>query len=70
MEHILNLFSLEQFKKGIRRFEIAYKTEARVGDELSFYIQEGEHGEKDVEVKKADGSVVCQARIIFCEEKE
>ena len=70
VEHILNLFSLQQFEKGIRRFEIAYKTEARVGDELSFYIQEGEHGEKDVEVKKADGSVVCQARIIFCEEKE
>ena len=66
IEHILNLFDLEQMRNGIHRFEIAYKMEARVGDKLAFYMQDGESGEKDVEVRKEDGSVVCQSRIIFC----
>lgn len=65
IEHILDLFPRERFEAGIRRFEIAYKTESYMGDKLSFYIQEAEEGAVDVEVKKEDGVVVCQARIQF-----
>lgn len=65
MEHILNLFPKERFENGIRRFEIAYKAEAYIGDRLSMYMQEGENGETDVEVKRNGNDTVCQARVIF-----
>lgn len=65
MEHILDLFSREELERGLRRFEIAYKAESRMGDTLSFYVQRGEGGETDVEVRRGGEDVVCQARVIF-----
>lgn len=67
MEHILDLFSREELECGLRRFEIAYKAESRMGDTLSFYMQRGENGETDVEVRRGGEDVVCQARVIFNE---
>jgi len=71
IEHVLDLFPREDFERGIRRFEIAYKAESYMGDRLSFLVQENEAaGGTDVEIRKnvTDGSagdVVCQARVIF-----
>lgn len=67
MEHILDLFSREELERGLRRFEIAYKAESRMGDTLSFFVQRGEGGETDVEVKCNGEDTVCQARVIFNE---
>lgn len=67
VEHILDLFTREQLERGLRRFEIAYKAESRMGDTLSFYVQQGESGETDVEVRRNGENVVCQARVIFNE---
>lgn len=72
IEHILDLFPRETFEKGIKRFEIAYKTESYMGDTLSFYTQAVDEDETDVEVRKnvgcealPQGEVVCQAKIRF-----
>ena len=71
IEHILDLFPRNQLERGVRRFEIAYKTEAYLGDSLSFYTQKTEDGEEtDVEVRKSvtadsPGEVVCQAKVRF-----
>lgn len=70
VEHILDIFPKEQFEHGIRRFEIAYKTESYMGDRLSLYRQDNEDGSIDVEVRKhvtdeSAGEVVCQAKLMF-----
>lgn len=70
IEHILDIFPRERFEQGIRRFEIAYKAESYMGDQLSFYLQTVGDNEFDVEVRKnagddASGEVVCQAKVIF-----
>jgi len=65
IEHILDLFPQERLQQGIRRFEIAYKAEAYLGDTLSFYQQwEGEQ-EADIEVRKNESEVICQAKVRF-----
>ena len=66
IEHILDLFPRERYEQQhIRRFEIAYKAESYMGDKLSFYIQPFDENETDVEVRKNEGEVVCQAKICF-----
>ena len=66
IEHILDLFPRQRFEQqNIRRFEIAYKTEAYMGDRLSFYGQTINDEETDIEVRKNEGEVVCQAKIYF-----
>ncbi len=66
IEHILDLFPRQRFEQqSIRRFEIAYKTEAYLGDRLDFYIQQEDEDTVDVEVRKSDGEVACQARVQF-----
>lgn len=66
IEHILDLFPREKFTgQGIRRFEIAYKTEAYMGDRLNFYLQPVDENEFDVEVRKNESETVCQAKICF-----
>ena len=66
IEHILDLFPRQRFEQqGIRRFEIAYKAEAYMGDKLSFYEQVIDEKETDIEVRKNEGEVVCQAKVCF-----
>lgn len=65
IEHILDLFQPECFRQPGIRFEVAYKTEAYMGDRLSFYSQPGEGGETDFEIRKDSGDVVCQAKVKF-----
>ncbi len=69
IEHIIDLFPRERFaQQRIYRFEIAYKAEAYMGDRLSFYIQPTEESLQDsfdVEVRKNEGDVVCQSRVVF-----
>ena len=66
IEHILDLFPKERFEQGgIRRFEIAYKAESYLGDRLSFYEQTISEKETDIEVRKNEGDVVCQAKVCF-----
>ena len=69
IEHILDLFPRDCFGRGIRRFEIAYKTEAYLGDRLSFYEQTISEDETDIEVRKDSGDVVCQAKVCFINAK-
>ncbi len=66
IEHILDLFPQERFERQrIHRFEIAYKAESYLGDRLSFYRQTASEDEIDIEVRKNDSEVVCQAKICF-----
>ena len=72
IEHILDLFPKQRFEQqDIRRFEIAYKSEAYMGDRLYFYIQATEPDSQDsvdIEVRKDGVDVVCQARVTFWSE--
>lgn len=71
IEHILDLFPIECFRdQRLQRFEIAYKAESYLGDSLSFYTQEVDANETDIEVRKgltdtSEGEVVCQAKVRF-----
>ena len=66
IEHILDLFPEERFRnQRFQRFEIAYKTESYLGDQLSFYQQVVDENETDIEVRKGNNEVVCQAKVRF-----
>ena len=66
IEHILDLFPRERFEQQhVHRFEIAYKAESYLGDRLSFYVQPVSDDETDVEVRKNESDVVCQAKVCF-----
>lgn len=66
IEHILDLFPRERFEQQhVQRLEIAFKAESYLGDKLCFYIQEVDENETDVEVRKNESEVVCQAKIRF-----
>ena len=66
IEHILDLFPRQRFEQGgIRRFEIAYKSEAHLGDCLTFLRQPVSDIETDIEVQGDRGEVVCQAKVIW-----
>lgn len=66
IEHILDLFPIEFFKeKRIKRFEMAYVAESYYGDILSFYREEVEEKEYDIEVKKNGTDVVVRSKVIF-----
>ena len=66
IEHILDVFSAEQLKHGIERFEIAYKTESYLGDRLTLFLQIEPDGDNLVEVRReADNLIICQARVRF-----
>ena len=78
VEHILDLFPAEQYKKHrIRRFEIAYKAESYLGDTLTFFwepsaqtLADGLPQEEQIEIRKQvdtperpAGEVVVQAKV-------
>ena len=66
IEHILDLFPMETFKeKSIKRFEMAYVAESYYGDTLSFYLEEKNENEFDIEVKKNNQEVVVRSKVIF-----
>ena len=66
IEHVLDLFPKEKFEKQrVRRFEIAYKTEAYMGDKLSFYQQTENENVYEIEVRKNDNEIACQVKICF-----
>ena len=66
IEHILDLFPRQRFEQQhLRRFEIAYKAESYLGDKLSFYEQIIDDNETDIEVRKNESDVVCQAKVCF-----
>ena len=66
IEHILDLFPIEIYKeKRIRRFEMAYVAESYYGDELSFYRDEVNSDEYQIEIRKENGEVVCRSKLIF-----
>ena len=52
-------------KKALKRFEIAYVAESYYGDILSFYMEEKNENEFDVEIKKNDQEVVVRSKVIF-----
>ena len=65
-EKYINLFPLDLFReKRIGRFEIAYHAESYFGDTLSFYREEVEENEYDIEVRKNGGEVVCRSKVKF-----
>lgn len=66
IEHVLDLFPKEKFEtQRVRRFEIAYKTEAFMGDKLYFYQQSLDSNTFDIEVRKNDSEITCQVKICF-----
>lgn len=67
IEHILDLIPQERFEEQqLRRLEIAYKSEAYMGDRLSFYVQDGQDAnEMEMEVRKNESEVTCQVKICF-----
>lgn len=66
IEHILDLFPLEFYKEhGVKRFEIAYVAECYFGDELSFYVDELENNEYQIEILRNDDNVVCRSKVVF-----
>lgn len=66
IEHILDTLPVEHFQSGIKRFEIAYKNEAYLGDRLCLYLQEESPKSYVVDVRREDNqTIVCQARIVF-----
>lgn len=66
IEHILDLFPMEQFKnRRIRRFEMAYVAESYYGDKLTFYREQLSENEYDIEVKKNGTEVVVRSKVIF-----
>ncbi len=79
VEHVLDLFPRERFAtQRIRRFEIAYKSEALWGDDLCFHMQEtaspadGIATESDIEIRRheagdlaAKAETTCQVKLIW-----
>ena len=66
IEHILDLFPMDTFKdKQVKRFEMAYVAESYYGDTLSFYLEEKNENEYDVEVRKSSNEVVVRSKVIF-----
>ena len=66
IEHILDLFPLDTYKeKTLKRFEIAYVAESYYGDALSFYLEQKDENEYDIEVKKNNQEVVVRSKVIF-----
>lgn len=66
IEHILDLFPIEVFKeKRIKRFEMAYVAESYYGDTLSFFKEEENENEYNIEVKKNGDEIVCRSKVIF-----
>ncbi len=65
IEHIVNLLSNEQLTRGIRRLDVAYKNECHQGDELQMYAQPENADTLLVEVRREDGQVAVQARVVL-----
>ena len=66
IEHILDLFPMDTFKeKQVKRFEMAYVAESYYGDTLSFYLEEKNENEYDIEVKKNNQEVVVRSKVIL-----
>ena len=66
IEYILDLFPMDTFKeKQVKRFEMAYVAESYYGDVLSFYLEEKNENEYDIEVKKNNQEVVVRSKVIF-----
>ena len=68
IEHILDLFPVEfHDRHEVRRFEIAYQSEGRSGDELYFYRHPCAASENEyaVEVKKNGAELLCRALVKF-----
>ena len=66
IEHTLDLFPMDTFKeKQVKRFEMAYVAESYYGDVLSFYLEEKNENEYDIEVKKNNQEVVVRSKVIF-----
>lgn len=67
IEHILNLFSLDHFKRHtIKRFEIAYITECLFGERIAFFMDDNGDGTYQVEMRKeGSGEVACRSKIVF-----
>lgn len=65
IEHILDLFPYDYYKKGIRRFEIAYVAESYFGDQLYFYVDELADKSYSVEIRRNNEIVVCRSKVSF-----
>lgn len=67
IEHILDLFPLENFKESrIRRFEIAFVTESHYGDTLDYYLDDNGDNQYAVEIKNQEtGESVCRSLVVF-----
>ncbi len=66
IEHILDMFPMDFYKENtVKRFEIAYVAESYFNDKLTFYYQQKDEKEYDVEVVKNDSEVVVRSKITF-----
>jgi len=65
MEHTLNIFDLEMFRKNdIRKFEMVYLAEGIFGEKLKLYKQEINPNEFLIDTKRGVESI-CRSRIVW-----
>ena len=75
IEHVLDLWDIDWYRKHcLKRFEIAYVTEAHQGDKLCFYREQTTDNECFVRLVKTDGMTqpdveVCRCKVVFVENK-
>ena len=56
----------EMFReKSVRLFEMAYEAERYYGYLLTFYREQTDENEYDIEVKKKNAEVVVRSKVIF-----
>lgn len=65
IEHILDLFPYDNYKKGIERFEIAYVAESYFGDVLHFYVDNLDEKDYAIEIRRNNDNVVCRSKVKF-----
>ncbi len=67
MEHILNLFDLDFYKKyTFKRFDIAYVAESHFGDVLNFYQEKISENEMAVRITKSATSKDDETEVVRC----
>lgn len=65
IEHVMDLFPLDYLRSHpLRRFEIAYVTEAYFGDTLHLYVDHHDDETWEVEIRR-DDTAICRCKLVF-----
>lgn len=68
IEHVMDLYPLDFLRAHrMKRFEIAYVTESYCGETLGVFRDKESEYCDCVEIRHADGGIVCRCRLVFTE---